>query len=40
MKFTEGKVVELEDQSPRNNLRIDGKTEKENETWDECEQEV
>ena len=40
MKFTEGKVVELEDRSRRNNLRIDGITEKESETWDECEQEV
>ena len=40
LKFTEGKVVELEDRSRRNNLRIDGITEKENETWDECEQEV
>ena len=34
------KIVELEDRSRRNNLRIDGITEKENETWDECEQEV
>ena len=39
-EFTERKIVELEDRSRRNNLRIDGITEKENETWDECEQEV
>ena len=40
LEFTERKVVKLEDRSRRNNLRIDGITEKENETWDECEQEV
>ena len=40
LEFTERKIVELEDRSRRNNLRIDGITEKENETWDECEQEV
>ena len=40
MEFTEKKAVELEDLSRRNNLHIDGITEKENETWDECEQEV
>ena len=40
LEFTERELVELEDRSRRNNLRIDGITEKENETWDECEQEV
>ena len=37
LEFTERK---LEDQSRRNNLCIDGITENENETWNECEQEV
>ena len=40
LEFTERKIVELEDRSRRNNFRVDGITEKENETWDECEQEV
>ena len=40
LEFTERKIVELEDRSQRNNLRIDGITEKENKAWDECEQEV
>ena len=40
LELTERKIVDLEDQSRRNNLRIDGISEKENETWDECEQEV
>ena len=35
-EFTERKIVELEDRSRRNNLRIDGITENENGTWDEC----
>ena len=34
------KIVDLEDRLRRNNFRIDGKSEKENETWSECEQEV
>ena len=34
-EFTERKIVELEDRSRRNNLRIDGITENENGTWDE-----
>ena len=40
LKFTDRKIVELEDRSRGNNLRIDGLTEKENETRNECEQEV
>ena len=40
LEFTERKIVELEDRSRRNNLRIDEITEKEHKTWDECKQEV
>ena len=40
LEVTERKIVDLEDRSRRNNLRIDGISEKENETWDECGQEV
>ena len=40
LEFTDRKIVELEDRSRGNNLRIDGLTEKENETRNECEQEV
>ena len=40
MEFTERKIDELEHRSRSNNLRIDGITEKENETWGGCEQEV
>ena len=40
LELTGRKIVDLEDRSRRNNLRIDGICEKENETWDECEQEV
>ena len=40
LEFAERKIVELEDRSKRNNLLINGITEEENETWDECEQEV
>ena len=40
LELTERKIVDLEDRSRKNNLRIDGISEKENETWDECEQEV
>ena len=38
LAFTERKIVDLEDRSRRNNPHIDGIREKENETWDECEQ--
>ena len=40
LELTERQIVDLEDRSRRNNLRINGISEKENETWDECEQEV
>ena len=40
LESTERKIVELEDQSRRTNLHSDGISEIENETWDECEQEV
>ena len=40
LQLTERKIVDLEDRSRRNNLRVDGTSEKENETQDECEQEV
>ena len=34
------KLIELEDTSRRNNLRIDGIEEKPNEIWEECEENV
>ena len=34
------KVIDLEDRSRRNNLRMDGIKETENETWEECERKV
>ena len=40
LELTERKIVDLDNRSRRNNLRIDGISEKENETWDETEQEV
>ena len=40
LEFTQRKLVDLEDRSRGNNLHIDGKSKKENEAWDECEQEV
>ena len=36
-KYLSSRLIELEDRSRRNNLRIDGIDEKPNETWDECE---
>lgn len=36
----EGKITELEDRSRRNNLRIDGLIEDDNETWQETENKV
>ena len=35
--YISSKLKELEDQSRRNNLHIDGIDEKLNETWNECE---
>ena len=34
------KLIDLEDRSRRNNLRIDGMSESRNETWEECEEEI
>ena len=39
-KYVSSKLIELEDRSRRNNLRIDGIDEKPNKTWDECEARV
>ena len=39
-KYVSPKLMELEDRSRRNNLRIDGIDEKQNETWHECEARV
>ena len=36
----ENKLVDLEDRSRRNNLRINGIKEGKNETWQECEERV
>ena len=33
-------LIELENRSQRNNLRIDGITEQSNKTWEECEQKI
>ena len=37
--FIEDKLTNLEDQSRRNNLRVDGIKERPNETWEDCENE-
>ena len=39
-EYVMGKLIELEDRSRRNNLRIDGMEETLNETWDICEGKV
>ena len=39
-KYVMGKLIELEDRSRQNNLRIDGVEETPNETWDNCEGKV
>ena len=36
----ENKLVDLEDRSRRNNLRINGIKEGKNKTWEECEKRV
>ena len=40
MELKERKIVDSEDRLRRNNTRIVEISEKENETWDECKQEV
>ena len=39
-EYVHNKLVELEDRSRRNNLRIDGIKEKVGESWEDCEAEV
>ena len=38
--FIEDKLIDLQDQSRRNNLRIEGIKEKPNETWEDCKSEL
>ena len=38
--FIEDKLIDLEDRSRRNNLRVDGIKERPNETWEDCENEL
>ena len=38
--FIEGKLIDLEDRSRRNNLRVDGIKERPNETWEDYENEL
>ena len=38
--FIEDKLVDLEDRSRRNNLRIGGIKEKQNETWEDCKKQL
>ena len=40
IKHLKTKLIDMEDRSRRNNLRIDGLTESNNESWDECEEKV
>ena len=39
-EYVTNKLIDLEDKSRRNNLRIDGISEPRNETWEECEDEI
>ena len=39
-EYVTNKLIDLEDRSRRNNLRIDGISEPRNETWEECEEEI
>ena len=39
-EYVTNKLIDLEDRSRRNNLRIDGISESRNETWGECEEEI
>ena len=38
--YVTNKLIELEDRSRRNNIRIDGIEDDQNETWDSCEEKV
>ena len=38
--YATNKLIELEDRSRRNNIRIDGIEDDQNETWDSCEEKV
>ena len=37
--FIEDKLIDLEDRSRQNNLRVDGSKERPNETWEDCKSE-
>ena len=39
-EYVANKLIDLEDRSRRNNLRIDGISESRNKTWEECEEEI
>ena len=39
-EYVTNKLIDLEDRSRRNNLRIDGMSELRNETWEECEEKI
>ena len=39
-EYVTNKLIDLEDRSRCNNLRIDGISESRNETWEECEEEI
>ena len=39
-EYVTNKLIDLEDRSRRNNLRIDGISDSRNETWEECEEEI
>ena len=38
--FIEDKLIDLEDQSSWNNLRVDGTKERPNQTWEDCKSEL
>ena len=38
--YVTNKLIKLEDRSRRNNIRIDGIEDDQNETWDSCEEKV
>ena len=39
-EYVTNKLIDLEDRSRHNNLRIDGISESRNKTWEECEEEI